>query len=128
MRGWVRTYKREMERKQKAGKEISAVSLLPVAKRGWPLLLGISEVKSYIRSVHEGGRLLTTEITMAAAKAIVRRYTVTNESMGEEGPIKITSNQAKSLLYRMKFVKRRGSTTAKYLVDDFEANFKLMLS
>ena len=71
VRGWVTTYKREMERKRKGGEEISAVSLLPVAKCGRPLFLGDtldSEVKSYIRSVREGGGLITTEITMAAAK------------------------------------------------------------
>ena len=33
----------------------------------------------------------------------------------------ITSDWVKSLLYHMKFVKRRGSTTTKYLVDDFVA-------
>ena len=35
------------------------------------------------------------EITMAAARAIVRKYNpglITNELTGEEGPIKITSN------------------------------------
>ena len=126
VRGWVTTYKKEVERKRKAGEEES-ISLLPVAKRGRPLLLGDTldtEVKSYIRSVREGGGLITTEITMAAARAIVRKYNpglLTDESTGEEGPITITSNWAKSLLYRMKFVKRRGSTTTKYLVGDFES-------
>ena len=33
-------YRREMERKRKAGEEIPTVSLLPEAKRGQPLLLG----------------------------------------------------------------------------------------
>ena len=77
VRGWVTTYNREMERKRKAGEEVSAIPVLPVAKRGRPLLLGDtldSEVKSYIRSVREGGGLVTTEITMAAARAIVRMY------------------------------------------------------
>ena len=102
-----------------------------MAKRGRPLLLGDtldSEVKSYIKSVREGGGLVTTEITMAAARAIVRKYNpglITNESTGEEGPIKITSTWAKSLLYCMKF---EGSTTTKYLVDDFEAIKNQILS
>ena len=67
-------YRREMERKRKAGEEIPTVSLLHEAKRGRPLLLRNtldSEVKSYIRSIREGGGLVTTEITMAAARAIV---------------------------------------------------------
>lgn len=37
------------------------------------------------------------------------------------GPITITSNWAKSLLRRMNFVKRRGSSTAKMHVEHFEA-------
>jgi len=60
---------------------------------------------------------------MAAARAIIRKYNpglIADESTGEDGPIRITSDWAKSLLYHMKFVKRRGSTTTKYLVDDFE--------
>ena len=127
VRGWVTTYNREMERKRKAGEEVSAIPVLPVAKRGRPLLLGDtldSEVKSYIRSFRERGGLVTTEITMAAARAIVRKYNpglIADESTGEDGLIRITSDWAKSLLYRMKFVKRRGSTTTKYLVDNFDA-------
>ena len=61
----------------------------------------------------------TTEITMAAAKAIVRKY---NPELlaDDEGPITITPNWTKSLLYCIHFVKRRGSTTTKQLVNDFE--------
>ena len=80
VRGWVKTFTTEVERKRKAAKEVSAIPLLPNAKCGWPLLLGDtldSEVKSYIRCVHEGGKLLTTEITMAAARAIVQKYNPT---------------------------------------------------
>ena len=108
--------------------------MLPEAKRGQPLLLEDtldSEVKSYVRSIREGGGLVTTEITMAAERAIVRKYNpglITNELTGEEGPVKIISNWAKSSLYCMKFVKRRGSTTTKYLVDDFEAIKKQFLA
>jgi len=34
VRGWAKTYKTEVERKRKAGEEVSAIPLLPVAKRG----------------------------------------------------------------------------------------------
>ena len=37
------------------------------------------------------------------------------------GPLSIATNWAKSLLYHMQFVKRRGSTNKKILVHDFEA-------
>ena len=111
-----------MERKQKAGED-SAISSLPEAKRGRPLLLGDTldnQVKEYVRGVREGGGILTTEITIAAAKAIVQKYDP--QLLAEDkGPITIKPDWAKSLLYHMHFVKRRGSTTTKQLVDDFEA-------
>ena len=111
-----------MGRKRKAGED-SAISSLPEAKHGHPLLLGDTldnQVKEYVRSVREGGGIITTEITIAAAKAIVQKYDP--QLLADNGgPITITSDWAKSLLYRMHFVKRRGSTTIKQLVDDFEA-------
>lgn len=55
---------------------------------------------------------------MAAATAIVRK---SDRNLAENGgPIMITSNWAKSLLYRMKFVKRRGSSTAKMTVENLK--------
>lgn len=119
-----------MERKRKAGEEVSVVSLLPVVKRGQPLLLGDtldSEIKSYIRSGCQGGGLVTMEITMAAARAIVRKYNQLMSQQVRKILIKITLSWAKSLLYCMKFVKSRDSTTIKYLVNDFEAT-KTILS
>jgi len=61
---------------------------------------------------------------MAAARAIVQKYNptlISDESTGEEGLLRITSDWAKLLLHRMKFVKRRGSKTTKYLVANFDA-------
>ncbi len=78
------------------------------------------QVKSYIRAVREHGGMITSSITMAAATAIVRRAD-RNLLAENGGPITITNNWAKSLLYRMNFVKRRGSSTAKLTVTNFEA-------
>ena len=50
------------------------------------------------------------EITIVAARAIGRKYNpglTADKSIGEDGPTRITSYWAKSLLYHMKFVKRR---------------------
>ena len=68
--------------------------------------------KLYVKEV------VKTSITMAAATAIVRKA---DRNLLEEngGPITITNNWAKSLLYRMNFVKRRGSLTAKLAVANF---------
>ena len=75
IRSWVATYKKELERKRKAGED-SAISSLQ--KRTWSSFTAgdtlDNQVKEYVRSVREGGGLITTEITIAAAKAIVRKY------------------------------------------------------
>ena len=121
---WKGKYLAEISRKRKAGETCYlSVKSLPVKKRGRPLLLGEeldTEVKRYIRAVREGGGVIDTAITMAAATAIVRKAD-RNLLAENGGPITITSNWAKSLLYWMNFVKRRGSSTAKMTVTNFEA-------
>ena len=121
---WKGKYLAEVSHKRKAGDMNDlTVTCLPVKKRGRPLLLGEkldTGVQSYIRAVREGGGVITTAITMAAAMAIVRRAD-RNLLAEHGGPITITTNWAKSLLYRMNFVKRRGSSTAKMTVKHFEA-------
>ena len=120
---WKRKYQAEVDRRRKAGETgVICVQSLPVKKRGRPLLLGEkldSQVKSYIRAVREGG-VVTTSITVAAATAIIRKAD-RNLLAEHGGPITITKDWAKSLLFRMNFVKRRGSSTAKMAVANFEA-------
>ena len=60
--------------------------------------------------MHEGGGVIMTAITVAAATTTVRN------SQKMEAQL-----QSKSLLHRMIFVKRRGSSTAKMTVTNFEA-------
>ena len=121
---WKGKYLAEISRKRKAGETSDlSVKSLPVKKRGRPLLLGEeldTQVKHYIQAVREGGGVINTAITMAAATAIVRKAD-RNQLAENSGPITVTSNWAKSLLYRMNFVKRRGSSTAKMSVANFEA-------
>ena len=121
---WKRKYQAEVDRRQKAGEMADIrVQSLPITKRGRLLLLGEkldSEVKSYIRAVREGGGVVTTAIMVAAATAIVRKID-RNLLAEHRGPITITKDWAKSLLFRINFVKRRGSSTAKMPVANFEA-------
>ena len=73
---WKGKYIAEIGRKRKAGERDLSVKSLPVKKRGRPLLLGErldAEVKCYVQAVREGGGVITTAITMAAATAIVRK-------------------------------------------------------
>ena len=77
------------------------------------------DVKSYVIAVREAGGVITTSITIAAATAIVRQ--ADRNLLFENGDsITLTTNWAKSLLYRLNFVKRRGSSTAKVSVQNFE--------
>ena len=78
-----------------------------------------TEVKHYLTAVRKGGGVITTAITMASATAIVRRAD-RNLLSENGGPIAITANWAKSLLYRMNFVKRRGSTAMKMTPENFD--------
>lgn len=63
--------------------------------------------------------MIITSIAMAAATTIIRRAD-RNLLAENGGPIMITNNCAKSLLYRLNFVKRRGSSTSKMMVENFE--------
>ena len=99
------------------------VTSLTVKKQRRLLLLGEKldeEVRHYLKAVHERGGVITTAITMVSATAIVRRA---DRNLLSEygGPILITANWAKSLLYHMGFVKRRGSTTMKITVNNDES-------
>ena len=124
VRVWKAKYLAEIARKQETDEtgDIS-VTKLPSKKRGRPLLLGEkldTEVKCYIQAVREGGGVVTSTITMAAGTAIVRKHdrTLLKEN---GGPVVITKTWAKSLLRRMGFVKRRGSSTAKMTIENFDA-------
>ena len=120
---WKSKYQAELKRVSASGNvDDVSVKRLPVKRRGRPLLLGEkldTEVKSYIQAVREAGGVITTSITIAAATAIVRRSD-RNLLSENGGPITLTNNWAKSLLYRLNFVKRRGSSTAKMTVKNFE--------
>ena len=75
-----------------------------------------------MRNVRKAGGIITSSIVVAAATAMVRKDDA--KLLTENGgPLSITMNWAKSLLYRMQFVKRRGSTNKKILVHDFEVQF-----
>ena len=108
---WNAKYLAAVNSKRRAGETNDLeVKCLPVKKRGRPLLLGEkldTEVKYYIQAVRQGGGVITAAINMAAATAIVRRAD-RNLLVENGGPISITTNWAKSLLYRLNCVKRRG--------------------
>jgi len=60
---------------------------------------------TYVRAVYEAGGVITTGIAIAAGKAIVLKF---NPNLFDEmsgRTLELTSNWAKSLLYRIGFAK-----------------------
>ena len=122
VRTWVEKYKFEREKKRKAEEMDLSVKRLPSAKRGCPLLLGEEvdkQVQGYIRALRDEGGVVTIPLTMAIGTAIIE---LSNRMLLSKngGSIEITNNWARSLLYRMKFVKRRGGSTRKIAVPNFD--------
>ena len=122
VRIWVKAYQTEWLKKRKLGDTDPSVDVIPSAKRGCPLLLGETldnQVKAYIRTVRDAGGPITNAIVMAVGRAVVRKFdpSLLTEN---DGPLSLTLNWSKSLLYRMNFVKRKGCSTAKPMVHDFE--------
>ena len=98
------------------------VSVLPPQKRGRPLLLGDKlddQVQRYLKKVRECGGTVNTAITIAGAKGLLLKQDRTRlQEYG--GPITLSKAWAKSLLLRMGFVKRRGTTKSRVTVDNFD--------
>ena len=75
-------------------------------------------VRCYITRIRESGRIVNTMIVKAGAHGILMSQ---EKSRLAEfgGPATLTTAWAKSLLKRMKFMQRRGTTKAKVLVKEF---------
>lgn len=92
-------------------------------KRGRPFLVGNEldcNLQKYLYVLRENGAVINTQIVIAAEKGIIteKDKTLLSENGGH---LDLTKSWAKSLLQRMNFVKRRGSTTCKNdKVENFE--------
>ena len=121
VRGWKKGYLMELARRKKSGDDLS-VKVLPTAKMGRPLNLGVGldkQVQSYLLAVREGGGRVTTDLAIAAGTGLVRKKD-SNLLAKNGGHIALTRDWARSLLDRMGFVKRKANTKVKVLVEDFE--------
>ena len=79
VRLWVKNYKLELECKRKAGYVNPDVQVLPTAKQGHLFSLGEKlgeQTQVYVRAVCDAGGVITTDIAIAAGKAIVRNLTL----------------------------------------------------
>jgi len=70
-------------------------------------------VKSYVHVVHEAVGPVTTTIVLSAGRAVVNYYDPQLLSING-GPLVLTATLAKSLLYRMCYVKRKGCTEKRF--------------
>ena len=122
VRGIKRAYLAELTRKRKAEEEC-VVTSLPTKKRGRTLLLGEAldnKVKTYLKAIREVGGALSTAIIIAAARGILLK--LDRGKLAEfGGSVVLTKDWAKSLMARMGYVKRRGTTKCKMSADNFEA-------
>ena len=115
-------YLHERRRKREADEE-DEIEYLPIKKRGRKVLIGQkmdAMVQDYIRKLREKGCVINTAIVTAAAKGILLSQDRTRlQEFG--GPATLSPTWAKSLLKRMNFTQRRGTTKAKVTVEKFEA-------
>ena len=130
MRGLKKAYVLERNRKRRREENESPVTSLPPMKRGRPLILGKTlddAVQEYILKLREGGCPVNTEIVRAAAKGLIQAMDRTR--LAEcGGPATLSVAWAKSLLHRMNFTKRRGSTKSGMTPNDLEKLRKTFLS
>ena len=117
---WKEKYLQELAKRRHEDKP--EVDELPAKKKGRPLMLGAELdklVELYLKELRSKGAVVNSAIVMAAAEGIVKTKD-SNLLAKNGGPILISKDWAKSLMTRMSFVKRRGSTKAKNFVSDFE--------
>ena len=100
---------------------VSHLTVLPWSRQGRPLLLGglDNKVKMYQKKLRESGGGVNTRIAMAAARGIVMHFDPARLKVNGRH-IDISRTWALSLLERMTFKKRKGTTAkSKYSAEDF---------
>jgi len=101
-------------RRKREAEDGGDIRVLPLKKRGWPVLLGQElDMKDQLslKKIRDGRGAVSVRIAMAAARGILLKCDRTQlAEFG--GPVQLNRYWAHSLLKRMKFVKRK-ATTAK---------------
>ena len=109
MRGIKNGYVDERNRKRKRGDTDLTITSSLVKKKGRPLLLGKTldvAVRDYILGLREVGCPVNTDVTIAAARGIVRVMEASRLASNSR-PTTLSVSWAKSLLKRMDFRKWR---------------------
>ena len=119
----------EEKKRRDRGHSHQAITMLPSKTRGRPLLLGDidGKIQAYLKKTRESGGVIKSRMVMSVAQRLVLYY---NPSLLREngGHMELNRNWALSLLERMKYVKRKGSTArSKESVSDFMERKKSFL-
>lgn len=123
VRGFKMAYLDEVNRKRKADEDDISVTKLPTKKRGRPVLLGAeldTIVQQYIMKLRQNKATVNTAVVIAGARGILLSLDRSRLSQ-YGGPATLTESWAKSILKRMNFTKRRGTTKASIPVEAFNA-------
>jgi hypothetical protein len=121
VRRFLQAFLQKRKRKQDFDDSDTEVQELHQRKRGRQMLLGETldyMVRCYINRMREKGAIINTNIVKTSARGI---FLSQERSRLAEfgGPATLTTAWAKSLLNRVRFSKRRGTTKAKLSVDKF---------
>ena len=113
--GWKAKYLLEFGKRKREGCEL-VVHMLPVAKMGWPLLLGEDldkKVQYYLFSLRDVGGVINTAIVRAVAAGMVKKKDPRLLAVNG-GHISLSKDWARYMLQRIGFVKRKGTTKGSY--------------
>ena len=99
--------------------EVPEVKMIAVKTRGRPPLLGelYSDVQQYVKALRKAGTPVSVPVMLAAAEGVIM---ANNPSLLSKygGHIQPNCRWAVSMLRRMGFVQRRGSTQTKASLSD----------
>ena len=119
VRLFKKRYIEELQKAKHSGIIVPEVKSIASRKRGRPLTLGDvdTKVQAYIKALRKAGTPVNVNIVLAAAEGVV---TAVDRTLLKKngGTIELKRTWAQSLMRRMKFVKRRGSTQAKAKLSD----------
>ena len=112
IRNFKKAYNEEVLKKQASSGSCSPVKELQTMQRGRPVLLGEkldTIVKNYILAVRDHGGTIDTSVVISAANGIVKSLQRT-QLVQYKGHVELSNSWARSLLKRMNFTKRKGTT------------------
>ena len=115
-------YLDSLKKKRKADSDDEEVTVLPPKKRGRPFLLGEhvdKQLQLYLKKIRDQGGVITASVVVAAARGILLSSD-SSKLVEFGGHIDLSRQWAYHLLDRMKFVRRKATTSkSKHTPIDF---------